>query len=106
MSHGTGLSGPLRLDRVVEQPSDDTERQILAIVARETKQDLSRLKRDTALSEINIDSLQLVQVLFAIEETFDIYVPAERDKFRLDTLGDVVDGVTRLVAEKQSGYRA
>jgi acyl carrier protein len=106
MNHGTGLSGPLRLDPIVDGAVDDTERQVLSIVARETKQDVGRLRRETPLSAINIDSLQLVQVLFAIEETFDIYVPSERDKFRLDTLGDVIDGVKRLVAEKQSGYRA
>ena len=44
----------------------------------------------------------MVQILFGIEDEFDVYVPQEDDSFKLETLGDVVEGVKQLVAEKST----
>ncbi|MCB9958223.1 MAG: acyl carrier protein [Rhodospirillaceae bacterium] len=77
----------------------DIEDKIMAIVAQETRRDRASLSLDTELSEI--ESLDLVQIIFAIEDEFDVYVPQEDETFKLDNLRDVVDGVKLLLAEKQ-----
>ena len=41
-----------------------------------------------------------MQIIFAIEDEFDIYVPQEDESFKLETLRDVVDGVRMLIEEK------
>jgi acyl carrier protein len=75
---------------------------ILDIIAKEAKLDRARLGLDTRLEELKIESLDLVQILFAIEDEFDVYVPYNDEAYKLDTLRDVVDGVNRLIAEKQA----
>lgn len=74
---------------------------ILDIVAKETRRDRATLSLDTKVSDV--ESLDLVQIIFAIEDKYQIYVPQDDDSFKLETLHDVVKGVKRLIAEKQSG---
>ena len=79
---------------------DDIESKILDIVARETRQDREGVSLDLEISEI--ESLDLVQIIFAIEDEFDVYVPQEDESFKLDNLRDVVNGVRLLLEEKQA----
>ena len=79
----------------------DIAERIVEIIAKEAKLDASKLALDTRLEELKIESLDLVQILFAIEDEFDVYVPYNDEAYKLETLGDVVDGVNRLIAEKQ-----
>ena len=79
----------------------DIAERIVEIIAKEAKLDASKLALDTRLEELKIESLDLVQILFAIEDEFDVYVPYNDEAYKLETLRDVVDGVNRLIAEKQ-----
>ncbi|MCK6450345.1 MAG: phosphopantetheine-binding protein [Alphaproteobacteria bacterium] len=80
----------------------DIAERIMDIIAKEAKLDRARLTLDTRLDELKIESLDLVQILFAIEDQFDVYVPYNDESYKLETLRDVVDGVNRLIAEKQA----
>ena len=79
---------------------DDVEKKIFDIVAREARMDRENISLGTEVSEI--ESLDLVQIIFAIEDEFDIAVPQEDDEFKLETLGDVVKGVRDLIDEQRS----
>ncbi len=80
----------------------DIAERIMDIIAKEAKLDRARLTLDTRLDELKIESLDLVQILFAIEDQFDVYVPYNDESYKLETLRDVGDGVNRLIAEKQA----
>ncbi len=80
----------------------DIAERIVEIIAKEAKLDASKLTLDTRLEELKIESLDLVQILFAIEDQFDVYVPYNDEAYKLETLRDVVNGVERLIAEKQA----
>ncbi|MGQ0675818.1 MAG: phosphopantetheine-binding protein [Rhodospirillales bacterium] len=75
---------------------------IMDIIAKEAKLDRAALALDTRLDTLKIESLDLVQILFALEDEFDVYVPYNDEAYKLETLRDVVDGVNRLIAEKQT----
>jgi acyl carrier protein len=75
---------------------------IMDIIAKEAKLDRSVLTLDTRLDSLKIESLDLVQILFAIEDEFDVYVPYNDEAYKLETLRDVVNGVNRLIGEKQA----
>lgn len=80
---------------------NETESKILDIVAKECRLDRASLTLDSKLEDLKIESIDLMQTVFQIEEAFDIYIPQEGDNFKMTTLRDVTDGVVRLVAEKQ-----
>ena len=73
---------------------------IFDIFAKEARLDRAKLTLDTAIQDLRIESLDMVQILFGIETEFNVYVPQGDDKFKLNTMRDVVDGVKRLIQEK------
>ena len=78
---------------------------ILQIIAEPAMLDPSELKLDMSPQDIGIDSLGLVESIFAIEEEFDISVPfnanePEKSEFDISSLGAIVAAVEKLVAEK------
>jgi acyl carrier protein len=81
---------------------EEIKERVLEIVAREVRLERANLSLDSKLEELNIGSLDLVQIVFGIEEAFDIYVPLYDQSFKIETLSDVVEGIKRLVAEKKA----
>jgi len=85
--------------------TDDISTSVAKIIAEQAMLDAGDIKAETALDELGLDSLALIEVVFGIEEAFDITVPynandpAESD-FKLSKVGEIVDGVKRLIAEK------
>jgi acyl carrier protein len=75
---------------------------IFDIVAKEARLDRAALTLDTKLAEIKIESLDMVQILFAIEETFEVFVPQDDPNFKLTTMREVIEGVKTLIAQKQA----
>jgi acyl carrier protein len=80
---------------------DEIREKIFDIIAKEARIDRGTLTLETKLEDLKIESLDMVQILFGIEDAFDVYVPQDDQSFKLATLKDVVDGVQRLVAAKQ-----
>jgi acyl carrier protein len=78
----------------------ETTKKIVSIIAAEMKLDPASLDNDTKLDTLNIESLDMVNILFKVEETFDVYVPFDQTDNRPTTIGDIVTGVDKLLAEK------
>ncbi len=57
------------------------------------------------LAELGVDSLGMVEAIFAIEETFDVTVPFNANEpsasdFDISSVASVIAGVERLIAAK------
>ena len=75
------------------------EEQVRDILARITRVDKSIITRESTFKEIKADSLDVVQALIAVEETFGIEIPDEEaQKFK--NFGDFVSYVENQVAQK------
>lgn len=78
---------------------------IIQIIAEQAMLDPSELQLEMSPQEIGIDSLGLVESIFAIEEAFDISVPfnanePEKSDFDISSLGAIIGAVENLVADK------
>jgi acyl carrier protein len=69
-----------------------------AILLRDYAVPAERLRPETPLASLGIDSLGTVELLWTIEEAFHIKLPAE--PVDLPTLGDVVRFVDGLMASQ------
>jgi acyl carrier protein len=78
---------------------------VLALVANHTKCEAADIAPATSLTSLNIDSLGMVEIVFEIEERFDIQIPEAVDisaRFaRFKTLQDIIQVVDELIAEKR-----
>jgi acyl carrier protein len=77
---------------------DEIARQLVAIVRQEKEVAEDLLKPETSLAEAGIDSLDSLQILFAIEEQFRISIPDDRAR-AMKTFGDMIDIVENLTAQ-------
>jgi acyl carrier protein len=78
----------------------DTEQTIIDIIAKTCSIERERITLDSTLKDLDVHSLDAVQVLFEIEDRFDIQVPERDDQYSAGTVRDLVAGVERLVAAK------
>lgn len=77
---------------------------VIAIIAEQAVLDVDQVSPEMRLDELGIDSLGLVEAIFAIEETFDITVPfnanaPEKSSFDMSSVASVVAAVEDLVAQ-------
>lgn len=80
--------------------------QVIAILAEQAVVEPEDVSMDQSLEDLGVDSMALVETIFAIEETFDIEVPfnanePQKSEFDISSVGSVVRAVETLVAEQQ-----
>ncbi|QBF31864.1 acyl carrier protein [Thalassococcus sp. S3] len=78
---------------------------VIAIIAEQAVLEPSDVTPDSTLEDLGIDSLGLVESIFAIEEEFDISIPfnandpTESD-FDISNVSSIITGIERLVSEQ------
>ncbi len=83
----------------------DIQNKVLEIIAEQAMLDLSDVSMDQTLEDLGIDSLGLVESIFAIEEAFDVDVPfnanlPSNSDFDISSVASIVAAVRNLVSEK------
>lgn len=74
------------------------EDRIREIFAEQLKIDETELARDFDLADLDVDSLDLLQLVVAIEEEFDISLD-EEELLQLETLGSMTDIILERIKE-------
>lgn len=85
--------------------ADSVKEKVIAIIAEQAVLAPADVRLDASLADLGIDSLGLVEAIFAIEEKFDISVPfnanePENSDFDISTVAKIVAAVEDLVAAK------
>ena len=77
------------------------ESDIFEIIADKAEVEREKVISNASLEELKIESLDVVEIIFAIEEKFDINVPfnANDQDLEFDTVGDVVKAIENLIKE-------
>lgn len=78
-----------------EMPPDLTQR-VLRIIAETQRKDPAQVTIDSTFEELGIDSMDGVNIVFALENEFDINVPDDEVK-NIRNVRDMVEGVRKLV---------
>lgn len=78
---------------------------VVAIIAEQAVLEPSDVTMDSTLDSLGIDSLGLVESIFAIEEEFDISIPFNANDptdsdFDISSVAAIISGIEKLVAEK------
>ncbi len=84
--------------------SDNVDSAVLDILAKHAELDRSRVTVETPLKNAGVDSLKLVEIIFDLEEHFDIsipdpdYIQDQSSQFR--TASDVIQVVKQLMGKQ------
>ena len=83
----------------------EIENKIIEIIAELAVLEVEDVSLDSSLDSLGIDSLGLVESIFAIEETFDIQIPfnandPQNSEFDISSVATIIAGIQELVAKK------
>ena len=78
---------------------------VIKIIAEQGLLDVADVSLSATLEELGIDSLGVVESIFAIEEEFDIEVPfnanaPQESEFDISSVATIISAVETLVAEQ------
>ena len=75
------------------------EAELIDLIAKEALVDVEKLKKDATLEEIGLDSVDMVSVIFAIEDKYGVSI-GENDLEKSATLGQMLTLIEGKIAEK------
>ena len=83
----------------------DVGAKVIVIIAEQAILDPGDVTLESTLDSLGIDSMGLVESIFAIEEAFDIQIPFNANDpsdsdFNISSVSSIISGIEKLVAEK------
>jgi acyl carrier protein len=81
---------------------EDVLDEVTNIISKHSSLAVDALKPETRLDEIDVQSLDLVEIMFEIEDRFKIEVPHNANagsRLEFTTVGQIVEGVRSILAQ-------
>jgi acyl carrier protein len=81
----------------------EVDETVTAIIANQLRKTPAELSPDTQLEALGADSLDLIEIIYAIEEKFNIDIPFNANQqasIPFSTIADVTSAVGKLVVAK------
>src|SRR6516162_1617196 len=82
--------------------SQELTQRVLRVIATSKRIPLEQVTIESEFQQLNIDSMDAVEHLFALENNFDINIPDD-DVREVRNVREMAEGVARLVAAKTGG---
>lgn len=79
--------------------SDELIQRVLKVIATSRRLPLETVTIDSDFQQLGIDSMDAVEILFALENEFDISIPDEQVR-EVRNIRQMCEGVEKLVAAK------
>lgn len=84
----------------------DVAGDVIAIIAKKKRVDKPTVELTDKLVDLGLESLDAVEMIFDLEEKFDVQIPynanTNNPRTEFETVGDVVAAVEKLIAQKKS----
>ena len=78
---------------------------VIRVFADFKKVDPSEIKPDTTFEELGFDSLDGLNLIFELEEEFDIVVPDDKVQ-SMQSVAEVINGIESIVDAKEAPHAA
>ena len=85
--------------------SEELTQRVLKVIATSKRIPPETVTIDSDFQALGIDSMDAVEILFALENEFDISIPDEQAR-AVRSIRDMCAGVEKLLAAKQAGQQA
>jgi len=85
----------------------DVANDVIAIIAKKVRvENHPKIEMSDRLEDLGLESLDAVEMIFDLEEKFDIQIPynanTQNPRTEFETVGDVVAAIQKLVDKKPS----
>ena len=85
---------------------NNIEKKIIDILAQQSLVEAENIKLDSTPDDLGLDSLGIVEVIFALEEEFDISIPFNAndnsENIDITNVSSIVEAIRNFVSSKES----
>ncbi|MGD0872253.1 MAG: phosphopantetheine-binding protein [Bryobacteraceae bacterium] len=85
--------------------SDDLIQRVLKVISTSKRIPPETVTIDSDFAQLHIDSMDAVEILFALENEFDISIPDDAVR-AVRNVRQMCEGIDKLIADKASGPAA
>ena len=81
----------------------DVAQDVMAIIKKKIRVERDQITMDDRLQDLGLESLDALELVFDIEEKFDVEIPVNANEANIggfETVADIVHAVEKLVAKK------
>jgi acyl carrier protein len=83
----------------------DVLNDVRQVISKQARIPIEQLTADTKLADIGIESLDVIEIVFALEEKFNVTLPFNANESaaaEFETIGKVADALSKVVDKKTS----
>lgn len=80
--------------------SDDLTQRVISVIAATQRIPIQKISPGSTFEELGLDSLDSVNILFALEEEFKIDIPDD-DTRDIRSVGQMIEGIRTLLASAE-----
>ncbi len=79
------VDGPLLRERIID------------VIVKEGMIDRDKLRPDATLADLQVESMDVVQILMGLEDEFGVYIPVDGPLTEVRTFAELVDVLTGVI---------
>ncbi|MBO0733694.1 MAG: phosphopantetheine-binding protein [Methylocapsa sp.] len=84
----------------LEQP--ELANQIIDVIVKEGMVDREKATLDATIESLDLKSIDIVMILTAIEEKFDVYIPMDGPFHEAKNVGDLINAIAAHITREKS----
>ena len=81
---------------------EDLSQRVISVIAATQHMEVSKISEESSFAELGIDSLDGINILFALENEFNINIPDDEAQ-NIRTVQDAIAGVRKLLERGDEG---
>lgn len=83
---------------------DQTElaNQIIDVIVKEGMVDRKKATLDATIESLDLKSIDIVMILTAIEDEFDVYIPMDGPFHEARNIGDLIDAIAAYIGKEKN----
>ncbi len=86
----------------VAQGNSQLYEQIIEVISKEGMVEPDKIKPDATIESLDLKSIDIVMILTAIEEQFDVYIPMDGSFQEAKTVQELVDALAAHIKKEKS----
>ncbi len=80
----------------------DLASQIIDVIVKEGMVDREKATLDATIESLDLKSIDIVMILTAIEEKFDVYIPMDGPFHEARNIGDLINAIAAYIVKEKS----
>jgi acyl carrier protein len=76
--------------------------QIIDVIVKEGMVDREKATLDATIESLDLKSIDIVMILTAIEEKFDVYIPMDAPFHEAKNIGDLIDAIAAYILTEKN----